>query len=178
MDQDALTLGDPLGRMLGRVAAGLAILGGLVLSAITLLTVASIVGRTLFDAPVSGDFELVEIGMAAAIFAFLPYCQITRGNVVVDLFTTRLAPRTRATLDAVADTVFALLAAIFAWRAWLGGADVWRYAETSMVLRLPVWWGYVPAVLFLGFLAIVCAYTAWRGLLAAAGRRPLPGRPA
>ena len=48
----------------------------LVLIALILLTVVSVVGRALFSAPIPGDFELVEIGMAVAVFAFLPYCQL------------------------------------------------------------------------------------------------------
>ena len=156
---------DRLGRALHRSATGVALTGGLVLFALTLLTVTSVVGRAVFNAPVPGDFELVELGMAVAIFSFLPYCQIVRGNVIVDLFTTRASARTRALLDGVGNLVFTAIAALLTWRVALGGLEIRSYNETTMVLQVPVWWGYVPAVAFLAFLTIVCAYTVWRSAL-------------
>jgi TRAP-type C4-dicarboxylate transport system permease small subunit len=155
----------PLGRALHRIATGVALTGGLVLFALTLLTVVSVVGRALFNAPIPGDFELVELGMAVAIFAFLPYCQIVRGNVIVDLFTSKASGRTRALLDGIGNLLYTAIAALLTWRVALGGLEIRSYNETTMVLQVPVWWGYVPAVAFLAFLTIVCAYTVWRSAL-------------
>jgi TRAP-type C4-dicarboxylate transport system permease small subunit len=155
----------PFGRALHRAATGIALIGGAVLVALTLLTVISVVGRAAFSAPIPGDFELVEIGMAVAIFAFLPYCQIVRGNVIVDLFTAKASPRTRALLDALGNLLYTAIAVLLTWRVALGGLEVRGYGETTMVLRVPVWWGYLPAVAFLAFLALVCAYTVWRSVL-------------
>ena len=151
-----------VGRALHRAATGVAVLGGLVLFALTLLTVISVVGRAAFSAPIQGDFELVELGMAVAIFSFLPYCQIVRGNVIVDLFTSRARPRTRALLDGIGNLLYTAIAALLTWRVALGGMEIRSYRETTMVLQVPVWWGYVPAVAFLAFLTVVCAYTVWR----------------
>lgn len=166
----------PLGRALHLVATGVALLGGLVLFALTLLTVISVVGRAAFSAPIPGDFELVELGMAVAIFSFLPYCQIVRGNVIVDLFTTRASTRTKALLDGVGNLIYTAIAALLTWRVALGGLEVRDYSETTMVLRVPVWWGFVPAVAFLAFLTVVCAYTVWRSALEYRGE--LAGAPA
>ena len=154
-----------VGRALHRTATGVALLGGLVLFALTLLTVISVAGRAVFSAPIPGDFELVELGMAVAIFAFLPYCQIVRGNVIVDLFTTKASPRTKALLDGIGNLLFTAIAALLTWRVALGGIEIRSYNETTMVLQVPVWWGYVPAVVFLALLTIVCAYTVWRSVL-------------
>ena len=160
----------PLGRTLHLAATGIALFGGAILFALTLLTVISVAGRALLSAPIPGDFELIEIGMAVAIFSFLPYCQIVRGNVIVDLFTARAGPRIRALLDAAGNLIYTAIAALLTWRVALGGLEVRSYGETTMVLRVPVWWGYVPAVVFLGFLTIVCAYTVWRSALEYHGR--------
>ena len=57
-----------------------ALLGGAVLIVLTLLTVASVSGRALIPlglGPLPGDFELVEAGVAFAVFAFLPWCQLS-----------------------------------------------------------------------------------------------------
>jgi TRAP-type C4-dicarboxylate transport system permease small subunit len=165
-DQAALgARSERVGRALYRAATGVAVLGGLVLFALTLLTVISVVGRAAFSAPIPGDFELVELGMAVAIFSFLPYCQIVRGNVIVDLFTSRASPRTRALLDGIGNLLYTAIAALLTWRGAIGGLEIRSYHETTMVLQVPAWWGFVPAVAFLAFLTVVCAYTVWRSAL-------------
>jgi TRAP-type C4-dicarboxylate transport system permease small subunit len=87
------------------------------------------------------------------------------GNVIVDVFTTRASPRTRALLDGIGNLLFTAIAALLTWRAALGGLEIRSYHETTMVLQVPVWWGYVPAVACLAFLTVVCAYTVWRSAL-------------
>ncbi len=162
-----------LGRALHRLSAGLALLGGLVLVALIVMTCLSILGRALFSAPIPGDFELVEIGCAVAVFAFLPYCQITRGNVLVDFFTARAGPRRQAALDLAANLVFTVIAGQITWRAVFGAHDLYRYKETTMVLGLPVWWGFLPAVFCSAVLTLVAAYCVWRSAWEACSGRVL-----
>ncbi len=156
----------PLERLLYRLATGLAVCGGLVLIALVLMTVASILGRSLLGVPVPGDFELVEIGCALAVFAFLPYCQLTRANVSVDFFTAGIGARSHALLDAMANLLYTLIAALLTWRAAIGGIELHGYQESSMVLQVPLWWGFIPAVICLACLTLVCAYTLARDLTA------------
>ena len=165
----------PIGRALHRLSAGLAVAGGLVLVALIAVTSLSVAGRALFSAPIPGDFELVEIGCAVAVFAFLPYCQITRGNVVVDFFTARAPLRRRAALDLAGNLVFTAIAGLLTWRALVGAGEMLRYGETTMVLAVPIWWGFMPAVFCLGVLTLVCGYTAGRSLREMTTGRPHDG---
>ncbi len=154
-----------LGRGIEQLCRLFAIGGGLVLAAFALMTVVSVTGRYLFDRPVPGDFELVEIGCAIAVFAFLPYCQLQRGNVVVDFFTLRAPAAVRERLDALGSLLYALIAALLAWRLTLGGYDMWRYGEETMVLGLSRWWGFIPIVISCLLLVVACLYRtghAWR----------------
>ena len=80
-----------------------AVIGGLVLLGMMIMTVVSVTRRTLFGAPIPGDFEMVELGSAIAVFCFLPWCQITGGNVLVDFFTMKSGPRTNHLLEALGD---------------------------------------------------------------------------
>src|SRR3546814_20911353 len=63
-----------------------ALLGGLVLVAVVLINVLSVIGGVVWR-PFPGDFEMTEIGIAVAAFAFLPYCHLTGANVNADIFT-------------------------------------------------------------------------------------------
>ena len=69
-----------------------ALLGGVVLVAVVLMNTYSVIGNN-FGAPFPGDFEMTEMGVCIAAFAFLPYCQLTGSNVTADIFTSRTGPR-------------------------------------------------------------------------------------
>lgn len=136
-----------------------AAIGGLVLLAMMLMTVGSVLRRTVLGAPIPGDFELVELGSAVAIFCFLPWCQVTGGNVLVDFFTSKSSPRRNHLLEAAGDLLYLLIAALLAWRLFHGGAEMRAYGEQTMVLRIPMWWTFpiiLPAMLLL---VATCAAT-------------------
>lgn len=156
--------GDAIGRLLGGVTRAFAVAGGVLLLAMTLITVASVVGRTLFARPVPGDFELIELGAAVAVFAFLPYCQLCGGNVIVDFFTAQAGRRARALMDAFGALLYAAIAALLLWRLAHGGLDMRAVGDETMVLAVPVWWAFVPIVVSAGLLVAVCLYTVWRNL--------------
>lgn len=154
-------------------STAVAALGGLALVAISAVTVYSVVGRALPEwpslawwRPVRGDFELVELGTALAIFSFLPYAQITRANVVVDVFTSRASPRAKAALAVPANLMLTAIAALFTWRMAVATEALMTstYTQTTMMLRMPIWWGYLPATACMAFLTLVSGFTVWRAL--------------
>lgn len=141
--------------LLGRLARGFALAGGGILLAMAGVTLASVVGRVGWAQPLPGDFELVEIGGAVAVFAFLPYCQLRRGHAAVDLVTRNRAPRLRAWLDGLSGLLMAAVAGLLAWRLAAGGLDFRSNGEESMILGLPLWWAFVPIVASLALLVAV-----------------------
>jgi TRAP-type C4-dicarboxylate transport system permease small subunit len=138
-----------LSRAVVGMARWLAILGGIVLIAITVMTVVSISGRAFIRfglGPVPGDFELVEAGAAFAVFAFLPWCQINRGHATVDVFTSYLSPAVNRVIDLVTELLMTAAIVLIAWRLWYGMLDKIRYNETTFILQFPVWWGFAAAM--------------------------------
>jgi TRAP-type C4-dicarboxylate transport system permease small subunit len=140
-------------RLIDRLALASAAAGGLVLLALVLMTCASIAGRALIDfglGPVTGDFELVEAGIAFAVFAFLPLCQLRAGHATVDVFTSGLSDGFNRVLLAIWEILAALALALIAWRLGAGLAQKIGNGETTFLLQFPVWWAYaaclVPAV--------------------------------
>ena len=109
---DASRPAGKVGRVLYSTSRILAVFGGGLLCILALLTTVSVIGRSFFDYPVPGDFELVAIGTGVAVFAILPYCQMTRGNVIVDFFMTRAPDRAKAFFDMVGNIIFSIIAAL------------------------------------------------------------------
>lgn len=149
-----------LGRTIDRAGTALAYTGGAILVAVALLVTASVLRRWLNGDPIPGDFDLVEVGIALASFAFLPLCALRRGNILIDSFTTRLPQRVQRSLDGFWGLVYAVVAAVLAWRLLLGGLDTVHSGTTSMMLGLPVGWGMVACSFALGFLAVAAARVA------------------
>lgn len=131
--------------------------GGIVLLAMMLMTVASVTLRGVIGKPISGDYELVEMGSAIAIFCFLPWCQIAGGNVLVDFFTQKTGPRVNHLLEALGDLIYLLIAALLLWRMWHGAVEMREYGEQSMVLRLPIW---ISFIVIIPAMALLVASTA------------------
>lgn len=153
---------DIFGRFLLIVVTYLAICGGVVLLIIVVVNFFSIAGRVLFGRPLTGDFELVEMGCAVAMFSFLPLCQFKSGNVIVDFFTIKLHTKKKALLNGMASFIFFMVAAFFSWRMIYGGIDMYKYNEQTMLLQIPVWIPFIPAVFSFFVLTITCFYTFTR----------------
>ena len=143
----------------------LAIAGGLALIAMTILTVVSVTGRGFLWAglgPVPGTYELIEMGAAFAVFAFLPWCQLKRGHVTVDLFLARLGRRARVISELVSNLLISAAAAILFWRLWIGLVDKRSYGETTYILGIPAWYGYAAAAVGAALFVVVSLYSFWR----------------
>ena len=150
--------------LLHRAVEAWALLGGLVLLAIALMTSWSATSGWLFAKPLPGDVELVEMLTAVSVFMFLPYCQLTGANVTADLFTERAGPRTIALLELLAAAVALGFSLLLLWRMYEGLLDYRQYIETTTILRIPIWYAYVPTLASLALLA-AAALTSVRDAL-------------
>ncbi|MDX1374655.1 MAG: TRAP transporter small permease subunit [Burkholderiales bacterium] len=153
--------------LLRRVIEWWALAGGVVLLGIALMTTWSAFSGWVFGKPLAGDFELTEIFVAVAIFAFLPYCQLSDANVTADLFTARVGPRGLAALGLIAALLALAISGLLTWRTWAGLLDYRRYVETTAILKIPIWTAYVPALASLALLVLACLISlkdCWRAL--------------
>jgi len=158
------------GRAVLALSRAWAVLGGVVLLALMLMTVASVAMRAVLGFPILGDYELVEIGTAIATFAFLPYCHQAGGNVVVDVFTERASARLKHGLGALGSLLLAIVACVLLWRMTLGAYDFLHYHEVTTNLGIPRWWAFPPILVSLALLALVAMVALARDLRAATGR--------
>ena len=146
------------------LSAGAALLGGALLTAIALMSVASIVPRSLGMQPIQGDFELVQVGLAICVSLLLPWCQLQGGNITVDFFTARMRKRWQRRLDAIGSGLFATVMALVAWRTGAGAVALEAAGETTMLLGLPLWIGYAamtPGFALTAAAALHSAAVAW-----------------
>jgi TRAP-type C4-dicarboxylate transport system permease small subunit len=133
-----------------------------------LMSLASIVGRSVLDLPILGDYELVQTMSAIAVAMSLPFCQMIRGHIIVDFFSTGLPARVNKRFDILASLVLAVAGFVFCWRTFVGMVSLYGSGDASMLLNLPTWWGYVPMVPSFFLLGCAALYTAWVDIKGAA----------
>ncbi len=153
---------DPAGRVLFEISRVLAIASGILLSCTAALVTVSVFGRKFLDLPVPGDFELVAIATGLCIFGILPYCQMTRSNVLVDFFMAKAPTRAKAVCDLFGNILFLVISALLTWRLIYGGIDMYNNNELSMTINFPRWTTFPASVLLMAFLTLVVLYTVWR----------------
>ncbi len=126
-------------KLLEILAKACAIVSGVLLTVITLMTCVSLIGRNTTGWTIVGDFELTGAAAGAAIALFLPWCQLRRGNIIVDFFTTKASERTNAVLDRMGAGLFALALALLTWRTSIGALNAWNTQAGTMMMGFPEW---------------------------------------
>lgn len=145
-----------------RITGFVAVIGGLLALAVALLATASVSMRWLFNAPIDGDFEYVKMATAMAVFAYLPYTQARRGNIMVDTFTGRLSERTRDVLDAFWDIVYAGFMGFCTYALIFGTLATYQSGETTMQRQLILWPSIAIATALCGLLTCTALVTSFR----------------
>lgn len=149
--------------LLEKAAKLCAVLAGVLLIVITLMTCVSLIGRNTVGWTIVGAFELSGFAAGAAIALFMPWCQIKRGNIIVDFFTARATAATQHRLDRFGALMLALAMGLMAWRTTIGGLDAWRSQAESMMMGFPQWIVYVGMVPPLVLTAVIALVQALRG---------------
>jgi TRAP-type C4-dicarboxylate transport system permease small subunit len=152
----------PVGRGLFTITRIFAILGGLVLCGMAVLTTVSVTGRSFLNTPVTGDFELIGIGTGVCVFLFLPYCHLTKQNVLVDFFLNNAPARVKSFFDTVGNFIYTVIIATMTWRMSIGGRDLYEADEMTLIMEIPRWWTFPAALACLALLLAVCLYSLAR----------------
>ena len=126
-----------------------ALAGAGMLILLALLTIISVIGRTINAyglGPIQGDFELVENGTAFVVFCCLPYCQIRFGHVSVDILARSFPTWLSYLINVTSQVGMMVIALIITRQLYFGMMDKYQWGETTFILALPAWWGYALAL--------------------------------
>lgn len=158
MSADATTRRAGLDGLARNAIIGWAFFGGVILSLVVLINVISVIGGVVWK-PFPGDFEMTEVGVAVAAFAFLPYCQLMGANVTADIFTSRAPDRAIAFFGLLASIVALSFSLLLLWRMYYGMLDQKDYGYTTAILQFPHWIAFVPILISLALLALASLIT-------------------
>jgi TRAP-type C4-dicarboxylate transport system permease small subunit len=136
--------------------------GGVCLIGMMLLTCADVIG-SFFGRPLLGSEELTGI-MAFLLLAFaLPYTEMEKGHVGVDLLHMHLPPRIRKVNDCVVALVSSTFFCLVAWQCWVYADEMGQAGQVSATLQFPTFYliyavsfacAILALVIFIEFLTI------------------------
>ena len=157
--------------ILEKLAKACAILAGMLLTSITLMTCVSLIGRNTTGATLAGDFELTGVAAGAAIALFMPWCQLRRGNIIVDFFTAKASDADQRRAGPLRRPAAGPGHGAAGLAHGVGGLNACSTQSGTMMLGFPEWMVYVGMVPPLVLTAVIALYQACDG------RRVLRRRP-
>lgn len=121
-----------------RLSVWCAVAAGTCLMGIVLVTTLNIVfRRTSVLPPITGAQEGAAFLGALAVALALPFTQVSKANIGVEMVQAWLPERARLIGERVNSVVSAVVCLLIAWRCAAYGLDLWESDEVSMTLAIP-----------------------------------------
>lgn len=121
-----MTTGKKFLKILNHLIEYLALIGGLLVFVMSILTTVDIIGRGLIDKAIPGTYELVQYMMVFLIFFGVAYLEAENGNVRMELIIAHFPKRGRVAVSLISSLigliVFGIILytnAIYFWESWI-----------------------------------------------------------
>jgi len=112
---------------------------------------ADVGGRYIFNKPITGSLDIVELMMGLLTFLAMGYCAFKAGHVVVDLLTSGLSSHTNAILNIITSFASAVILGFIVWqlgyKGVVGMISVSAGGRRSLLLQIPQSPFYVVAAI-------------------------------
>jgi TRAP-type C4-dicarboxylate transport system permease small subunit len=141
---------DPLNR---RLEASLGVVLGALIFAMMVITFVDVGGRYLFNAPISGVYELTTLMLGAVVYLALPLTTLREEHVTISLLSSLFRGRGKRIQYAVLNVLSAAVIGAVAWRLWMQGEKLSGMGERLVILGLPL----SPIVYIMSAMALVTA---------------------
>ncbi|MBN7786214.1 TRAP transporter small permease [Ponticoccus gilvus] len=156
--RDAPSPGGPIRRAVQLIER----IAGAVLGLVTVLIVASAIGRYGFARPLPDAFDLSRLVLGVAIAWGFASVAWHGTHIKVDLLAQAVRPPARRWINAVAWAVLLVFTALLTWKIWGRVSAAMSGGDATMDLRLPHWPFFLA--IWLGLVAALFATAArlWR----------------
>jgi TRAP-type C4-dicarboxylate transport system permease small subunit len=156
-----------------RLSTYCAVAAGTCLMAIVVLTTLNIIfRRTSFLPPITGAQEGAAFLGALAVALALPFTQVRKANICVEMLQPYLSERARVLVERANGFISAIVCLLIAWQCAVYALDLWEAEEVSMTLAIP----FYPIILVIGacfaMLAVVFVTDALKPVHRAAPQVP------
>ncbi|MCP3900673.1 MAG: TRAP transporter small permease [Desulfobacteraceae bacterium] len=102
------------------------------------LTFADVIGRYIFNKPITGALELTEFFMAIVIFLGLVLLTSEEGHVTVDLLDSFIPEKVKAIQKIIINIINLTIMSIISWQLWIKAGEAAEYGDRTEYLQLPL----------------------------------------
>jgi TRAP-type C4-dicarboxylate transport system permease small subunit len=103
------------------------------------LGIAQVLGRQLFNLPISGYIDFVELSMATFAFLGVAYCQRQGGHVRMEMVLKFTRGRAQWALEVFGTLVALFIIAVLIWYGYGHFLRAWTLGDSTIDAELPVW---------------------------------------
>ncbi len=128
-------------------------LAAFTLLSLMMITVVDVVGRYVFNRPLTGSTELTEIAVGIVVFSVFPLITWRNEQVVVDILDGFVPPRLHFIRTVLFNLIIAGSLLFLGQRIWVLGQRSLSYEEVTEYLGIPSGWMML-------FIAVSCWLTA------------------
>lgn len=115
------------------------LLAAFAILALMMLGVGQIVMRSVFNSPISGYIDMVELSMASMAFLGAAYCQRLGAHIRMELFIGRLSGRALWVVETFATLVAIFIIVMLIYHSWGHFVRSYTLGDTTMDAEFAVW---------------------------------------
>ena len=124
-------------RILNGIEKTLEVIATVALFGFMLLGAANVIGRFVFNEPITGAIEFSQVMMAASFLLVLASCQAKKQHTAVTDLVARFPPKVRNILEFAALFIGLVLFAVMTWSSAKLVGLLWTQGETLPTIRIP-----------------------------------------
>lgn len=110
-----------------------------------------VIGRYVFNRPISGALEISQIAMLGVVLFFLASTQAKKGHITVEIVFNRYPPRVKTILGLATLLLSLAIFGLIAWQAGVIALEDWQEQRIFPVSTIP----YAPVRFFISLGAFV-----------------------
>lgn len=135
------------------------------LAAMMMITIIDVTSRALFNRPITGAYDLVQLFLVGSVFFSIPSVFLRGENIVVDFIDHLLGRRAVEVLKLTANLfAFVFLATLF-YQMLAPARDAMRFHEVSPDLAIPMGVHWSLMLLGIGLALLPAALTLANGVV-------------
>ena len=120
------------------VEGGLNVVAGLMLLGMMFLGACDVIGRYIFNSPITGAMEISSLLMGGMVFLAWAYTQKEKAHVTVDIFFVLYPVRVRAIFSFVMLFIALVLFALIFWQSTATAITDWQGGRLVRLILIPI----------------------------------------
>jgi len=157
-DHSKLSIAD---RTFFKLESTLNLLGGIIIFLLVFLATANVLGRWLFNLPISGYIDWVEQAMAFIAFLGIAYTKRVGGHIRMDIVVGYLKGRKLWLLELFSSLTMLLITLVLVYGSYLHFQRAYELGDSSLDIDLPTWPSKLVVTIALTVLALRIMLQIW-----------------